>query len=123
MRGDGQYSQECSVLFLRLNEGLLGDEDSIEELTLILASNTAHLLDLGAAEGKGLVVDSVEEDLTLDFSGGVALGATSHVDDLVLLATQEVLDSDHGAVLGDNHIDGEMSVHKSHLVAEALHSV
>ena len=30
------------------------------------------------------------------------------------------IDGDAGAVLGDHDIDGEMSVYKSHLVAEAL---
>ena len=114
---------ESSVIFLWLDEGLLGHEDSIKELTLILASNSADLLDLGANERNSLVVNAVEDKLTLDVSGGTDSGATSHWDNLVLLATEEVLDSDHGTVLGDDNIDGEMSVHESHLVAEALHSL
>ena len=66
------------------------------------------------------VVDAVEDELTLDVGAESCGGATLHLDDLVLLATKEVLDGDLGAVLGDDDVDGEMSVHESHLVAEAL---
>jgi len=111
----------CSVDYLlSFDEGLLGNENSVEELTLILAANPADLLDLGAAERKSSVVDSVEDDLTLDFVGVADDGAAHHLDDLVLLATKEVLDGDLGSVLGDNDVDGEMSVNESHFVAEAL---
>jgi len=106
--------------FLGLNLGLLGNENSIKELTLILAADAAHLLNLGAALGKGSVVNAIEDELALDVSGLLDGGASLHLDNLVLLATEEVLDSDLGAVLGDNDVDGEMSVHKSHFVAEAL---
>ena len=105
---------------LGLNLGLLGDEDAIEELTLILAADTAHLLDRRAALGEGGVVDTIEDELTLDVSGELAGGATLHPDDLVLLATKEVLDSDLITSLGDDNVNGEMSMDKSHLVAEAL---
>ena len=105
---------------LGLNLGLLGDEDAIEELTLILAADTAHLLDRRAALGESGVVDTIEDELTLDVSGELAGGATLHLDDLVLLATKEVLDSDLITSLGDDNVNGEMSMDKSHLVAEAL---
>ena len=107
-------------LFLGLDEGLLGDEDAIKEFTLVLATNSANLLDLGAAEGESSVVDTIEDKLTLDVSGVSDGGALGHLDELVLLSTEEVLDGDAGAILGDHDIDGEMSVYKSHLVAEAL---
>ena len=103
-----------------LNEGLLGHEDAVKELTLVLASDSADLLDLGAAEGEGGVVDSVEDELTLDVGGVGDLGAAFHHDKLVLLATEEVLDGDAGAVLGDGDVDGEMGVYQPHLVSEAL---
>ena len=96
------------------------DEDSIEELTLILAADSANLLGLGAAQREGLVVDTVEDDLTLDVGGEFAGGATSHLDDLVLLATQEVLHDKLVTGLGADDVDGEMSVDQSHFVAEAL---
>ena len=105
---------------LRLNLGLLGDEDAIEELALVLAADTAHLLDGRAALGESSVVNAIEDKLTLDVSRELDGGATLHLDDLVLLATKEVLDSDLRAILGDDNVNGEMSVDKSHLVAEAL---
>ena len=101
--------------------GLLGDEDTIEEFTLILASYSADLLDLGAHLGESCEVNAVEDKFALDIGRVGDLGAALHVDDLVLLSTQEVLDSDGGAVLGDDNVDGEMSVDQSHFVAEALY--
>jgi len=70
--------------------------------------------------GEGVEVDAIEDNLTLLFGGESGDGASLHLDDLVLLSTKEVLDSDLGAVLGDDDVDGEMSVDESHLVAEAL---
>ena len=115
-----QAASSRSVLLSGLNEGLLRDEDSVEELTLVLAADSADLLDLGAAEGEGSVVNTVEDELTLDVVVELDSSASLHDDVLVLLTTEEVLDGDAGAVLGDDNVDGEMSVHESHLVAEAL---
>ena len=106
--------------FLGLDLGLLGDENAIEELALILAADTAHLLDGRAALGKGSVVDTVEDDLSLGIGGELGSGASLHLDDLILLASEEVLHSDLITSLGDNNVDREMSVNESHLVAEAL---
>lgn len=117
---DGIAARCSCSLISRLDDGLLGDEDTVEELTLVLATDSAHLLDLRAAQGEGSVVNSIEDELTLLFRGERDLGTTLHLDDLVLLASQEVLDSDIGAVLGDDDVDGEMRVDESHLVAEAL---
>jgi len=103
-----------------LDEGLLGNEDAIKELTLVLASNSADLLNLGAAKGESGVIDTIEDKLSLDVSGGSHGSALGHLDELVLLATKEVLDGDAGTILGDDGIDGEMSVYQSHLVSEAL---
>ncbi len=73
-----------------------------------------------ACLGEGVEVDTVEDNLTLDVGGERALGALLHVDDLVLLSTEEVLNGDGVAVLGDDAVDGEMGVDHSHFVAEAL---
>ena len=118
--GDWISLQDSLFNFLGLNESLLRDENTVEEFTFVLASNSADLLDLGAREGESLVVNTIEDQLTLLLSGDGDLGVTSALDELVLFTAEEVLDSDAGAVLGDCNIDGEMSVHKSHLVAEAL---
>ena len=109
-----------SLDFPRLNKGLLGNEDAIKELTLILAADSADLHDLSAAHGKSLVVSAIEDELTLDVSGLLDNGAGDHLDDLVLLSAKEVLDSDAGTVLGDSNVDGEMVMNQPHLVAEAL---
>ena len=106
--------------FLGFDEGLLGDEDAIKELTLVLASYSANLLDLRAAKGESSDVDSIKDELTLLFFALNDLAAGGHVDKLVLLATKEILNSDAGSILGDGDIDGEMSVNQSHLEAEAL---
>lgn len=118
--GKERRSRQRSLDGLGLNVGLLGNEDTIKEFTLILAADSADLLDLGAALGEGVKVDTIEDNLTLLFGGESGGSASLHLDDLVLLSTKEVLDSDLGAVLGDDDVDGEMSVYKSHFVAEAL---
>ena len=114
------YLLDSFVISLGLNKGLLGDEDTIKEFTFILAADSADLLDLGAGKRKSSVIDTIEDELTLDIVRVSDLGGASHHDELVLLSTKEVLDGDAGAVLGDNDVNGEMSVYKSHLVAEAL---
>ena len=105
---------------LGFDEGLLGNEDAIKELTLVLATDSANLFDLRAAEGESTDVDSVKDELTLLVFALDNLAARGHVDKLVLLATKEVLHSDAGSVLGDGDVDGEMGVDQSHLVAIAL---
>ena len=122
MRAQHSLTRHSVFDILGLDERLFRDEDAVEELTLVLASNFAYLLDLGAAEGESLVVNSFKDKLTFDFSGGGLgnLGASLHEDDLVLFATKEVLDSDACSILGDSHIDGEMGVYQPHLVFEAL---
>ena len=119
--GLGAYYMSCSDLS-GLNLGLLGDEDAIEEFTLVLAADPADLLDLRAGLGEKSVVNAIEDDLALDVSRHSADSATSHLDDLVLLATEEVLDRDARSVLGDGNVDREMGVDQPHLVAVALNS-
>ena len=102
----------------------LEDKDAIEELTLVLSANLADLADLGAAERDRRLVGALEHNLVLA-SFALAehdLHAGEHLDELVLLASQEVLDSDLGAVLGDDNVDGEVSMHEFHSVAVALTS-
>ena len=115
-----QAASSRSVLLSGLNEGLLRDEDSVEELTLVLAADSADLLDSGAALGEESKVIALEDELTLLLGAEPDDGASLHVNEFVLLATEEVLDGDAGTILGDGDVDGEMSVHKSHFVAVAL---
>jgi len=110
---------ECSVV-LGGGQGLLGDEDTIEEFTLVLGADLADLRDLGAGEGDHGVVEAVENELVLDVLGGVDGATGLEMDEVTLLSTKEVLDLNLLLVLGDVGVNGEMCVHESHLVAEAL---
>ena len=110
--------QESFLLWL--DSGLLGNEDTIEELSLILITDLARLGDSSAADGEGLVVNTVEDKLVLGFLGELNGAAWSKVDEVTLLSTEEVLDFDLLLVLGDDGVDWEMCMHKSHLVSETL---
>jgi len=103
-----------------LSKGLLADEDTIEELTLVLVSDLAHLADSGAGLGEKTVVNAVEDEFILDVLGEEDLASGVELDQVRFLSTQEVLDFDLLLVLGDDGSDGEMRMDKSHLVAEAL---
>lgn len=85
-------SDEVQSVLEWLNDGLLGNEDTIQELSLILISDLADLGDSGAAEGEGGVVDSIEDKLVLDVLGELNSGACGEVDEMSLLSTEEVLD-------------------------------
>ena len=109
-----------SSFLLGRGEGLLGDEDTIEELTLVLLADLANLADAGAHKGNLGDVNTVEDELILDVLGAMHRAAIGELDEVGLLATQEVLDLDGLLVLGDDGTDGEMRMDKSHLVSEAL---
>ena len=83
----------CSI-FLGGDEALLGDEDTIEELTLILLSNLDRLADAGAAEGDSGVVETLEDNLILEFGVGLDGNTGEHVNVLDLFTSEEVLDID-----------------------------
>lgn len=110
-----------SVLF-GFNQLPLADEDAIKELSFVLRADSADLADLGAAEGNISLVVALEDELVLDITTLSELdgNALKHLDGLVLLAAEEVLYGDLRAVLGDDHIDREVSVHQSHSEAVAL---
>lgn len=115
-----ERQSSSNSIILGVNHSLLGHEDTVEELALILAPNTAHASKLSATEGEGSVVDSVKNELVLHVLREGNRGATQHFHSEILLSTEEVLHSDFGAVFRDSNVDGEMSVYQSHLVAEAL---
>ena len=52
-------------LFFGFDKSLLRDEDTVEELTLILVSNFDGLVNTGAAEREGSVVNSIENECIL----------------------------------------------------------
>lgn len=104
-----------------LDDTAVGDEDTIEELTLVLGTNLAHLHDLGALKGDNSLVDTLEDEIVLLDGVGVTDGGSLLEDNLlVVLTTEEVLNGDAGAVSGDNSVDGEMSVDELHDVFATL---
>ena len=117
----GEDLSSCS-LFSWLDQGLLGDVDTIQELSVILWTGFADLVGASSAERHCSVVWSFEDELVLDLVGWghSDFGTTEHGDELVLLSSQEVLDEETGSILGGGGVDWEMRVGKSHLVSEAL---
>ena len=96
MRRVPRRDLSLSSQLLWCDSSLLGDVDTIQELSNILSSGLADLADTGAALGEGGVIVSFEDELVLDLGSWSKsnLGATKHWDKLVLLTSQEVLDSD-----------------------------
>tara|TARA_B110001450_G_scaffold244574_1_gene256856 strand:- start:610 stop:873 length:264 start_codon:yes stop_codon:yes gene_type:complete len=77
---------------------------------------------LGAAEGDGGVIDTLEDQLVLNILRWVHLDSASwlHLDEMGFLSTQEVLDFNLRFVLGNNGSDREMSMDHFHSVSETL---
>jgi hypothetical protein len=109
-----------SSLFDWVDEGLLGNEDTVQEFSFILISDSADLGDLGAAEGEEGVVNTVKDELVLDILREGDSAAWIEVDEETLLSTKEVLDFDLLLVLGDDGVNWEMCMYQSHLISEAL---
>ena len=106
-----------------VDELLGGDEDTVQEFTLILLLNVADTGDLSAAKGDSGVVDTLEDELVLDVLGWVKHdGATLlHLDEVGFLSTQEVLDLNLFLVLGNDSSNWEMCMYHFHSVSETLY--
>lgn len=103
-----------------LDDVALGNENTIQELTLILGADLAGLAELSAGEGDGSLVVTFEDKLVLNISGGAGLDAVL-ADDLVdLAAAKEVSQLNVGAISGNSGVDWEVSVDESHLVLNTL---
>ena len=72
------------------NVGALGDVDTVQELSDILVSYTADLLDVGGGLRDGLEGISGELELILDVLGGLDVDTSLHHDLANELLTQEV---------------------------------
>jgi hypothetical protein len=105
------------------HKSLLGDVDSVQELSVILATDLADLGDLCAWEWDVLVVNSFEDELVLEIWVQLDGGAGKKLDLLDLFTSEEVLDFDGSSILGDHNVNGEMSVNESHLVSVALYHI
>lgn len=109
-----------------LNEGLLlsddsllGDVDSIEELTDILVAGEAGLVDEGSRAGDELDVVSDELDLVLGGGAG-SCDSVEHLDLADELLSEEVTDLNSLVGVGNVDVDGEVVVDETHLVGVSL---
>ena len=112
-------TDDCSVI-LWGGEGLLRNEDTIQELSLILVADVASLVGSSAGKGERGIVNSVENELILNVLGLEDSGAWWKLNEMRFLSSKEVSDFKNILLLADDTIDGEVIVHKSHLVSEAL---
>ena len=117
-----QRSVGISII-LWADKFLGGNEDTIQEFSLILLLDLADTVDLGAAKGDLGVVDSLEDELVLDVLSGRHLdgAALLHLDQMRSLSTEEVLDFNLLLVLGDECGNWEMSMYHLHSVSETLY--
>ena len=101
-----------------LDGGLLGDVDTVQELSDILVLDSGALLDSGSGLGHGLDVVSGDVELVLHGLGDLNSDSLGHWHDSEELLAQEVSDFEDVAALDDGAVDGEMSVGGSELVSE-----
>merc|ERR1712022_58984 len=73
-----------------------------------------------AQQRDSCVIETFEDKFVLDIYVVSDGNTLDHVDVLDVLATKEVLDLNAGAILGDDGVDGEMSIYQPHFVHKAL---
>ncbi len=93
----------------------MGDVNSIKELPDILGPDPGDVVKVGSRGGHSLDVVALKDELILDLRAH-DLDARVHRDLAHDLLPEEVTDLALGAVVGANSVDGEMRVHKPHLV-------
>lgn len=89
------------------------------DLSDILVSDSADLLNIGSSLGNFFQRVAGENDLILDVLGGNNLNTLGDVDAADNLLAQEVTDLDLSLVVVDVDVDREMCVDVAHLVLEA----
>jgi hypothetical protein len=99
---------------------LLGNEDTIEELTFILLTNLTELADLGARLRKSSNIDTIEDEFVLDVLGLEDSAARGELDEMRFSTSEEVLDLKRLLILSNDSGNGEMCIYESHLVSETL---
>jgi len=111
-------------LGLLLHVALLGHVHAVQELTDILVSDSADLLDVGGGLGDVLERVAKQDELILLVLGDLDLNTLVHDDPPDELLANEVADLDLEqaslVVLVEVDVDGEMGVDVAHLVLEAL---
>ena len=102
------------------NETLLGDVDTIQELTDILVADSGDLLDISSGLGDSLDGVTRNDKLVLLGRRDLDGNTLSDLDVTDTLLTQEVSDLNDLTVVDDVDVDGEMRVDVSHLVLVTL---
>ena len=109
------------LVCLCLDGTALRDVDTIKELTdILVAGDLADVVDHGGRLGDSLEVVASEVDLILDLLVTLDSDAREHLDGARTLLTEEVVDGDHLLVIGNEAVDGEVSIDETHAVLVAL---
>merc|ERR1712212_1249740 len=106
-------------LFWDNDGGLLGDVQTIQELTDILVLDSGRLLDTCCRLGNGFDVVAVNVELVLLGLGDLDGDARGHGHLAEELLTQEVANLQKGTALNNCAVDGEMGIGRAELVSEA----
>lgn len=102
------------------NSVALGDVDTIQELTNILVTDTASLLNVGSGLGDIFKIVTSDNQLILLGRRSFTADTFTHLDLESHLLTQKVADLDSVVGTIHNNVDGKVSIHITHLVLEAL---
>ena len=126
------YVRYLLVILALLSDAqlLIGDVDTIKELTNILVSDQHRLIDLSSymsfkassltRSGHSFDIVSLKNDLILLSLGLSHSHSLEHVDMTHSLLSKEVTHLHLLSLLVDSNIDGEVSVHETHLVAVSV---
>merc|ERR1711937_634253 len=106
-------------LFWDNDGGLLGDVQTVQELTDIVVLDSGGLLDTCCRLGNGFDVVAVNVELVLLGLGGLDGDTGGHGLLAEELLTQEVADFQKGTPLNNCAVDGEMGIGRAELVSEA----
>jgi len=99
---------------------LLGDVDTIQELSDILVLDQSRLMDEGARQRNVVKIVSFDGDFILNILLLGDLDTIKHGNSSVVFLTNEILNFDSLVILGDVGVNGEMGISESHLIFVAL---
>jgi len=102
------------------NVAPLGHVNTVEELTDILVLHSCGLLDVGSGLGDLLNVVSGQNELVLGGSGDNSGHSLEQVHNTDHTLSEEVTDLNGPSTLVGDNVDGEVSVHVTHLVLKTL---
>mmetsp|Transcript_54163 Transcript_54163/g.118116 ORF Transcript_54163/g.118116 Transcript_54163/m.118116 type:complete len:207 (-) Transcript_54163:28-648(-) len=99
---------------------LVRDVDAVQKLADILVLHVADVLDQGASPADRINVVTAEDDLVLHVCAPLHRHVGEGIDNAHDLLAEEVSDLHALILVGDSHVDGEVGVHETHLILEAL---